>query len=204
MIDIPNSLFDEIIDSIFSEYIKPRDTLIDVGANIGTHTIHLVNQVEKNGKVYAFEPFENNLRELEKKININKLTTRVKTHQMALSNNTGKSDFEIFKDRPAVCGFIERPWYDKSKMEVITVEVDFIDNVFDKIQKIDLIKIDAEGADFDIVKGARKCINYSRPLIVFEGGRLKANPGKLYKYTEKDFREFFKSINYEVYDTFGM
>ncbi len=201
LIHIPNHWLDEIIFQIFELYIHEGDYVVEVGANIGMHTAILQKKVGEDGVVFAFEPFDTNINKLRLNLDLSK--NNVKIYQLAVSNFKGQSDFKVFRDNPGICGFIERPWYDKNKMETITVEVDYIDNI-KEIQDIKLIKIDAEGADFDVIRGSVKLINTCRPLIIFEGGRKKSNPASLYGYTKEEFKTFFEDNHYVLYDNLGI
>jgi len=204
---LPNTIFDEIIEAISNEYLDKGDTVIEVGANVGIHTIHFANAVTPDGRVFAFEPYKNNIEALKRRLEDNKIGDTVTLFETALSNYQGETEFKIFKDNPGKCCFKERPFYDTSKMEKIMVKVDYIDNLFQdtiRLEKLKFMKIDAEGADFDILRGAINTINQFRPLIIFEGGRIKENPGKLYNYSPNDFKDFFNRIQYNIYDTFGI
>ncbi|MCF6267616.1 MAG: FkbM family methyltransferase, partial [Desulfuromusa sp.] len=201
LIKIPNNWMDEIMFQIFEMYIKEDDNVLEIGANVGTHTVILQKMVGENGNVFAFEPFEENIAKLKKRLDLN--TNNVKIFKFAISNYQGEAQFKVFRDKPGTCGFIERPWYDKEGMEVINVKVNFIDNI-KEITNVALIKIDIEGADFDAIKGSISLINKSRPLIIFEGGRKKSIPASLYGYTSKEFQTFFSEIDYELYDNLGV
>jgi FkbM family methyltransferase len=201
LINIPNNWLDQIMFSIFNVYIKNGDKVVEVGANVGTHTKILQKLVGDNGTVFAFEPFKDNIARLKSNIDLEK--NNVKIYELALSNSRGEADFKVFRDSPGTCGFIERPWYDKRKMETIKVSVDFIDNIKD-INNIKLMKIDVEGADFNVIRGSEKLISNCRPLIIFEGGRKKSNPASLYNYTKNDFIDYFEKLNYVLYDNLGI
>ena len=204
---LPNRIFDEIIEAISDEFLDKGDTVIEVGANTGIHTIHLAKAVIPDGRVFAFEPYKNNIEALSRRLEDEKLRDTVQIIETALSNYQGQAEFKVFKDNPGLCCFKQRPFYDTSKMETITVKVNYIDNLFQggiEFKKLKLMKIDAEGADFDILKGAMTTINKFRPLIIFEGGRIKNIPAKLYNYSPNDFQNFFNTIQYNIYDTFGI
>ncbi|MCU7801156.1 MAG: FkbM family methyltransferase, partial [gamma proteobacterium symbiont of Lucinoma myriamae] len=129
--------------------------------------------------------------------------SNVKIYECAVSNYAGNTQFKIFRETPGLCGFIERPWYDKNKMEIIDVKVNFIDNI-SEIKNVSLMKIDVEGADFDVIKGSINLIKTCRPLLIFEGGRIKSNPASLYGFSVIEFKTFFNEINYELYDNLGI
>ncbi len=204
LLELPNNIHDEIMFAVYKELLILGDIVIEVGANVGLHTLQLSLAIGEKGKVFAFEPFSENVNKLYERISKSNIYRNIEVFELALSNYRGEADFKVFREAPGLCGFIERPWYDKTKMEVIKVEVDTLDRVLKDHDTVKLIKIDAEGADFNIIQGAKSLILRSKPLIIFEGGRIKNIPASLYGYDVAEFKTFFDSLGYELYDTLGM
>lgn len=200
----PNGLFDAIIQAVMAEFIAPGDRVLEVGANIGIHTRAMAEAVGPEGRVWAFEPVPANLKALKGRLGAAGLLERVAICEYALSNYTGEAEFKVFPESLGLSGFKERPWYDKSAMSVIRVKVDQIDQVIDPAVPVRFIKIDAEGADLDILRGARETLARHRPVAVFEGGRVKSNPGSMYGYDASSFAAFFDDLGYEVHDSLGL
>lgn len=202
----PNQTYDRIIQGIYLTILEPGDAAIDVGANTGLHTIPMARKVAPNGRVLAFEPVQENVKILQKRVENNQLSSIVSIKTTALSKFTGEADFLVFKDQPGLSGFKISPSYEKDRLNVEKrrVPVDTLDNLTTGNLKIKFIKIDAEGADFLVLQGSIRLIERNRPLIVFEGWGVKAGLAKLYDYTKEEFFDFFNQINYTLYDTMGL
>ena len=88
-------------DNFFLDYVKKNNTVIDVGANIGTVTLLLANIVGKNGNVYSIEPHPTTHRYLVENIKLNKFEN-VTTFNIALGEKSMQVNFSNFN-----IGFIE-------------------------------------------------------------------------------------------------
>lgn len=131
---------------------------MDGGAHLGLFTILLAHRVGPQGKVYSFEPEAKNFLNLKRNVELNDLTW-VRPFQIALSNRTGEDVLVInLSDAsPALRGALGshlRPG-DISHQAVKTITLDdFVEQ--EKINRIDLIKIDAEQSEYFILEGARR------------------------------------------------
>jgi len=148
----------------------------DVGANIGVYTL-LFSKFSKF--VYSFEPSPRNLSFLYKMLEINK----IKNAQVVRS---AVSDFVGF------CSFKESNSCATGKLDDegdLKVRVTSLDKFIEKSKILpDVIKIDVEGAELSVLKGAKNCISKNHPLIVLEthGDEIK-----------KKCFEFLKNMNYK-------
>lgn len=137
--------------------------IVDVGANIGNHTIYF-SKICKAKKVYSFEPQENIFRILMKNIQINGLHNNVVAYNMGL----GKEHFH------AAINVIDKDNYGSSKIDTTvkgTIEINTLDDMlFNKVDRVDLIKIDVEGMEIDVLKGANKILGNYKPIIYIEAG----------------------------------
>jgi len=136
-----------------------------------------------NGKHFAFEPIPYLFRELE-----NNYKTNANLFPFALSNKEGESSFQLVKNAPAYSG-IKKRRYDISNPEIeeIKVELKKLDDIVPQEDKISLIKIDVEGGEFDVLKGAIKILKRDKPIIIFECGKgasdfYGTNPKELYSF----------------------
>ncbi len=134
--------------------LRSGDIVIDVGAFIGWYSLLAGKLVGNKGRVFSFEPSHIHFQELTNNIVGNKLHN-IKTFNVAVSNKNDKVSFWeagrgsslIEKEAEIHNSFIKEP------IQVTTVTLnDFIER--EKIQHIDFIKIDAEGWDLQILKGA--------------------------------------------------
>jgi FkbM family methyltransferase len=146
--------------------IEKNSNCIDIGCHKG-EMLDLMLKYAPHGKHFAFEPlpylFEN-LKKIYK--------NRVQIFPFALSDTSGFSSFQFVKNAPAYSGLKKRK-YDISNpdIEEIKVEVKTLDELIPFSQKIDFIKIDVEGGEFGVLKGAKNLLKKNKPVILFECGK---------------------------------
>lgn len=152
------------------KFIKPGDTVIDVGANIGTHAVAFSRMVGKGGKVFAFEPQPRIFKILEANIQLNKLGNVffsdkaissyeiiVPLHIEELPPDDVKFNFgakSLFSD-------------DLARMNGPAIEITAID-AFASDLSPSLIKIDVEGMEADVIQGAIETIARCKPILYVE------------------------------------
>ncbi len=144
--------------------IKSGETAIDIGANEGYIALFLAMKVLPNGYVFAIEPHPTNVRMLKENISLNELTN-LSVISKAASDKAGR--FQMYGDRAWGSLHKQRNLAEKA----ISVEVDTLDNIFndhEKLGKLTLIKIDAEGNEIRAIRGARNLITKFRPVVAFE------------------------------------
>ena len=154
-----------VADLKLGEELKLNNgVFIDVGANIGKYTIKIGNSLKMNGRVISFEPENDNFEMLKKNAKLNNLKNTTLINK-ALSDKKGKLKLYLAKGNLGHHSLVEKVG---EKYE--EVEVDTLDNILKelKISKVDLIKIDVEGAENLVLKGALKTLENSHPKIVFE------------------------------------
>ncbi|MEQ1732488.1 MAG: FkbM family methyltransferase [Bacteroidia bacterium] len=145
--------------------ITPNANCIDVGCHKG-EILDDILSYSPNGIHFGFEPIPFLFTQLKDKY-LHKATIL----PYALSDKTGTTTFQFVKNAPAYSG-INRRKYDTEtpNIEEITVELKTLDEVIDKSLKINFIKIDVEGGEFGVLKGAEQLLKKNKPIIVFECG----------------------------------
>lgn len=158
-------------------YLKPGDVFIDVGANIGLHTLSAARAMEGEGRIIAFEPFDPTIQLLKKTLWLNGYSKITETHQAAVSNHAGHQLLYLGE----TCGYHSIFPLSTSE-EPIGVEVPVVtlDNTIDENLCIKLIKIDVEGAEIEVIEGARQIIenNTDIGLIVEFGSSHLSRTGR--------------------------
>lgn len=160
--------YEKYVTEIFKQLIKPGMVVIDIGANIGYFTLIAAKLVGREGKVYAFEPEPNNFRLLVKNIKINGYSNIVPI-QKALYNKSGKRKLFTNKVNLRDPSFSEDNVLEKEGfVEVETITLGgFFGNVAND-NKVDLIKMDVQGAEGLIIEGARKILRNNNLKIIME------------------------------------
>jgi FkbM family methyltransferase len=194
--------FHHISEMIYLRNILQNDmTFIDVGANQGEFSLYASSRLSK-GQVYSFEPVSAQFNMLSKNIELNNIQN-IKAFNFGLSdaegelpvftsssstdlgNNEGLSSLFSSNDRDV--------FEEKVKLEV------FDDLFSDKIDRIDFIKIDVEGAELFVLKGMKETLKKFTPTILIE---LSEDNFKNAGYTTKDVLDFLNIYNYKPHKLF--
>lgn len=146
--------------------LRPGDTFIDGGANIGYFTLIAAKAVAPSGRVHAFEPQPDNRRRLEEHVAMNGLSDVVTIHPVALSDQPGEVELHTFANPAANHG--QSTFFAGShatrKVAVQTVRLD--DYLPDLRPR--LIKLDIEGAEPLAIAGMRETLRRHRPAVIVE------------------------------------
>ncbi len=178
---VENKFFEcDMLDQI-NILLDENSVVLDIGANIGNHTLYFLN-ISKVKKVYSFEPQKYICGVLKKNVEINNLEGKVHLTNIALGESESRKKINIPKKRLLRLNYgCAAMLEEKGDTKVLPL---------DKIkikEKIDLIKIDTEGFEAKILRGARKTIERDKPIVFIE-----VMPNNV------DFvREYFRSLGYE-------
>jgi len=156
------------INKVYERFyeLKKGDTVIDVGANVGMFTIKASLSVGEKGKVIAIEPVEENFRVLRRNIEYHRCDNVILLNK-ACGNRKGKSIMliSLLSGTHQLKSVGKDPEFFKKEVEVDT---DTLDNICKEIgiSRIDFLKIDVEGAEMDVLKGAEESLNFTRNIAM--------------------------------------
>lgn len=160
--------YDRQTEEIIARVLLPGSSAVDVGAHSGVILESIVNHAP-GGSHWAFEP----LPEFAAQLRIRFENVRVV--EVALSDHSGETTFQHVINHPGYSGLIERPYdHDDAKIEEIRVQVGALDDFIDESEDIHFIKVDVEGGELGVLRGAQHTILRNRPYIVFEHGKRAA------------------------------
>jgi FkbM family methyltransferase len=157
--------FSEGEAAFFSQIIRPKDVVIEIGANIGAHTVRLAQLVGPQGLVLAFEPQRILYHILCGNIALNNLFN-VHTYLAAVGKEVGMLKVPPL-DYAAEANFGGVSLEDVTAGEPIAVTT--LDSL--KLPYLRLLKVDVEGMESDVLFGARKLIAQHRPFLYVENDR---------------------------------
>ncbi|WP_392532209.1 FkbM family methyltransferase [Nostoc sp. C117] len=155
----------ENIKLLLHNILRTDSNCVDIGANQGEF-LTLFSQLCPSGEHYAFEPLPKLAQGLVENF------SHVKVFNCALSNRAGRTTFYCVPGYEAWSGLQKQHYPAKVNPVEIEVEIKRFDDVIeDKIQ-VDFIKIDVEGAEFEVLQGAELTIKRCKPTILFEHAKI--------------------------------
>lgn len=152
----------------FLQYaLRPGDTFIDCGANVGYFSIQAGALVGRGGKVVAIEANPRTFKLLERNLRANHFGIPV---QCALTSEAGEVELFMPKDWDVYSSLRAGSLVEGSADQSFKVTARTLDEVVDALalQKVDLVKIDIEGGELDVLRSAPKLLSILRPLIIAE------------------------------------
>jgi FkbM family methyltransferase len=166
--DLFYGLFGEQQDfDLFNSAIKKGSTVIDVGSNIGIYAITAAQLSGKSGRIFAFEPGTHARELLTRNLNLNKLSGRVKSFGVCVGDFDGKILFNESRDSSLSSINVNKRSGPYSTFSMPIIKLDTAMEC-EGVSKIDLLKIDVEGSEGDVLKGAMQILSRSDAIIMLE------------------------------------
>jgi len=190
-------VFEEKLCSSIVQNIEQKGdpTVIDIGANIGLISTYILSKIP-TVKIFAFEPGPVQVAMLKKTVEGNHLGDRVTIYSYALGNNEGDVAFYTHKSRfIAYDGLLDTGRAKKPKK--IDVRMTTLDSWWrsNNHPHVDAVKIDTEGAELLILKGAEDFITSVKPTIFLE---IEPRNIQVYPYTHMDILQWLNERNYSL------
>lgn len=191
----------ERIEQIFYlNYLRDGMTVFDVGANIGELTL-LFSRFAGSGVVHAFEPGKECFERLSSVCRAANLRN-VHLNKCALADVEGKRNLHVYDDthlgwnslarRPLQNYGIEVSPPKVEEISATTIDVHCVERV---VERIDLLKIDVEGAEFQVMRGAERMLRERRiGCVTFEFGQTTFDMGN----SPREIAAYLKKLNYRV------
>jgi len=152
--------------------VRDGATVLDVGANIGAHTLHLARLVGEKGRVIAFEPTDFAVAKLRMNLRANPdLEKRVEVHQAFLVAKAGAPmDATVASSWPVDGTAADDAQMGSRAMNVAGASATTLDSVIAAAgdPEVQLIKMDVDGHELEVLEGAQVLLERSRPVIVME------------------------------------
>jgi FkbM family methyltransferase len=147
------------IERIIDQTLELGDNAIDVGCHMGEILARILKR-SPDGTHHAFEPIPSQATWLKKKF------PKAKIHEIALSDYQGEAEFLHKVNNPAYSSLKDESG--PGNREKIKVRVDTLDNVVGADSALKFLKVDVEGGELGVFRGALQLIKKNQPLIVFE------------------------------------
>ena len=149
--------------------INPGDRVIEVGANIGSHTVGLANKVGRAGRVYAYEPQRALYTMLQGQVALNNLS-QVTAFNLGCGAKEGMFWYTA-PDYTAQGNFGGVALSSAREGNAEPARVMPLDMLHNHAEPVRLIKIDVEGMEADVVAGGRALISAQQPILYIENDR---------------------------------
>lgn len=182
-LDISKNIeYDRLTKAIIKRTLKSNSNCVDVGCHKG-EILDFFIKYAPHGQHYGFEPIPDLFKSLK-----GKYTGKANILPYAISSKAGESTFKFVKNAPAYSGLNLREYNVKiPDIEEIRVELKTLDEIIPDNLKFDLIKIDVEGGEFDVLKGAKNLLLRDKPTVIFECGLgasdyYGTNPADVYQF----------------------
>jgi FkbM family methyltransferase len=172
-------------------------TFVDAGANEGLYSLFASRCVGPSGRVLSFEPSQREFQRLNCNIQINGLEN-VQAIPAALAEATGVIALSIADSSHAGQNTLGKFIYDIPLLRTERVSAQTLDHFASDagLTRLDLFKLDVEGAERRVLEGSRNVLRQFRPIILFEASdaALEQQASSL-----SDLLEFLRSLEYRFY-----
>ena len=178
---------------------KNKMCFVDVGAHVGLVSLPAASVMPKNSKVISFEPALKNLEMLKKHINLNNFIDQIIIENFLLGEKN-IHEVTFFQDKkPTGMNSIvknEKTNYQLTKVTQISLDSYFENNQYSP----DIMKIDVEGAEINVLMGAKKTIRKHKPVIY-----LSVHPINIIRFGQsiKMLSKIIQDLNYSCYEING-
>lgn len=196
-----NGYYSRDIVLLLDKILQPGMVAVDVGANIGEITMAAAHRVGPIGKVFAFEPMSSLYARLQQHLEVNGMS-QVTAVKCGLSEQAGSAQLysaaEKYYDGTENSGLGTLYASNSRATPTEIIEIDTLDKFIEgcDLTQVDLIKIDVEGAELSVLKGASTVLACFHPYIIIEiQDEMSGEAG----YEATDILEFLEQLDYRLY-----
>lgn len=188
-----NQRYDRLTRRIIARYFPADGCSVDVGCHKG-EILDLLLARAPYSRHYGFEPLPHLYERLARKY---ARRQNVEIFDVALSNVNGEARFNYVISNPSYSGLLKRR-YDRPAEEdtTITVQTRRLDDALPPDARVDLIKIDVEGAELLVLEGAVQTLRRCKPIVIFEYG---LGASDVYDATPDKMLDFFDACGMNIY-----
>lgn len=183
---------------LLKSLLQPQHVFLDIGANIGAFSLAAADIVSR-GEVHAFEPSVYHTEKLYANLLLNQLLN-ISVHAVALSNVEGTSNLYFPKGTGTLqnTGMASQFPFDYAHSRVERIKTVRLDDYLEAhdIRKVDVIKVDVEGAELNVLLGGIKTICHHRPHILMEVNHDHLSRANC---SAQEIITFWQDLDYELF-----
>ncbi|MET3839588.1 FkbM family methyltransferase [Bradyrhizobium sp. OAE829] len=181
--------------------VRPGTTVLDIGANVGAHTLHMARLIGPEGRVFAFEPTTFAFHKLQRNLSLNPgLPERVTAVQCFVgSANADSAPAKIYSSWPLTGGKDFHQKHLGQPMPTDGLPTRSLDGLLAENGdvRISLVKLDVDGYECEVLAGAEKMLSRDRPVFVMEiAPYVLEEHGK----SLRELFSYFIPLGYRFYD----
>lgn len=186
-------MYEPVESYLFLKLVGPGMTVIDVGANCGQYTLLASRAIGREGHVHAFEPIADTYKILEEHVQLNKLSN-VTLNRYALWNQKTELALGRGEEQESAlwsAGYVGDP------SRILVQAIRFDDYAREHgLERVDVIKMDIEGAEPFMLEGARESIERFHPVFLMEVSRTSL---ERMEWTPQRLWEWLRSFGYRAF-----
>ncbi len=185
--------FEQGEQAFLLQFLQPGMVVLDIGAHQGLYTLLASEKVGSSGQVFAFEPSPRELRRLRWNLLINRCRN-VRVVPSAVGSHEGTAELFVCLGQETGCNSL-RPPAVSEPVSKVQVPITTLDRYLERIgtNKVNFVKIDVEGAELEVLKGARRLLSDCRPLILCELADVRTEP---WGYPSLEIYQFLAARGY--------
>lgn len=186
-----NLRYDRLTRAVLKRVLKEDSNTVDAGCHKGEILERMI-RLSPGGAHYGFEPIPDLFERLR-----GKFGDRARLYPFALYDREGEADFFVVVNDPGYSSLRRRPLDFPAIYHQTTVPLRKLDSFFDSARRVDFIKIDVEGSELQVLKGAYALLERDHPVIMFECGKggydqFNDSPAEIYS--------FLSALRYEIFE----
>jgi FkbM family methyltransferase len=193
---ISQGKFEEAEIAFVGRFVKPGMTVLDIGAHHGLYTLLASKRTGPNGRVFSFEPSTRERNALLQHLRMNRCKN-VTVEALAVGSENTDAQLYVVEGTQTGCNSLRKPAEDVSgTFKPLTVHVVKLDDwlASRKIEKVDFLKLDVEGGELEVLKGAFSLITgKGRPTILAEVQDVRTLP---WGYNAIEIIDYLKAKGY--------
>ena len=190
--------FEEDEKKFMMRFLGAGMTVLDLGAHHGYYTLLASAMVGPSGLVLAFEPSPRERKRLKLHLKINR-SRNVRVEPFALGGGEGTANLFLCLGKETGCNSLRPPDVPEPTMPV-EVSVTTVDDALkqNRVNSVDFIKLDVEGAEIEVLKGATALLSRNpRPVIICELADVRTQP---WGYQSREIYDFLAAKDYKWFE----
>lgn len=188
-----NGVYEPFFLFLIKKHLKKGSVFIDIGANIGQHSLFASRVVGNTGKVISFEPVKRLYNQFKKSIEINNLSN-IEAFNFGCGDKEEELEIYLNQENMGASSIIG----DNKKNGSESIKIIVPDDILFNEDKIDFIKIDVEGYEYHVLLGLDKTLNKHHPTLLVE--YTPAYYDKIDVTHKRKIIDLLLSKGYEIFD----